>query len=76
MCSQIFATTPPWAQTEHDRCLKLCMVSPHGNLLRVTEAIFELPLSQDIGVGWGTLGKAKNDLKFFSDFPNCFNQLN
>ena len=57
-------SNPP--QTEHARGLKFCMVSPHGSLLRVTEAIFyKSPLSRDIGVG-------------FSDFPNffCYNQLN
>ena len=47
---------PPTGQTEHARGLKFCMGSPHGSVLRVTEAIFDKsPLSRDMGVGRGTL---------------------
>ena len=57
MCSQIFEPPPPLTgQTEHARGLKFCMGSPHGSVLRVTEAIFDKsPLSRDMGVGRGTL---------------------
>ena len=41
---------PPIAQTEHARGLKFCVVSPHGSLLRVTQAISDKsPLSRDKG---------------------------
>ena len=56
-------------QTERARGLKFCMASPHDSLLRVIEAIFDKsPLSRDMGVGWGTLGGAKNIQKFFPNF--------
>ena len=69
MCSQIFEPPPPTDQTEHARGLKFCMASPHDSLLRVIEAIFDKsPLSRDMGVGWGTLGGAKNIQKIFPNF--------
>ena len=73
MCSQIFEPPPPTDQTEHASGLKFCMVSPHDSLLRVIGAIFDKsPLSRDMGVGWGTLGGAKNNQKIFSDFSIFF----
>ena len=73
MCSQIFEPPPPTDQTEHARGLEFFMGSPHDSLLRFIEAIFDKsPLSRDMGVGWGTLGGAKNNQKFFSDFSIFF----
>ena len=49
------------------------MANPHVSLLRDIEAIFdESPLSRDMLVGRGTLGVAKNDLKYIPDFPSFF----
>ena len=72
-----FRTPPPTGQTEHARGLKFSMGSPHGSVLRVTEAIFDKsPLSRDMGVGRGTLRPIMTTIFFlFSYFLAMFSLI-
>ena len=72
----LFNPPTPTAQTGHDRGLKFGMLSPWGRGFWAIEAIFDiLPLSQDMGLGWGCPLGSQKITNFFLYFFSFFTSI-